>query len=64
MAPSRDFMVRQAVLNAAANLFPVSAQRGELVETLKKYGETMPTWLSFRSDVRNEYRALAARFAQ
>lgn len=35
--PSREFFVRQAVLNAAEELFPVSAQRGQIAKELAQY---------------------------
>lgn len=64
--PSREFMVRQACLNAAAEVFPLSAKRGQLGARLAEQGyANNPAFLEdslLGRQIRIEFRALARRF--
>lgn len=62
--PSRQFMIQQAVLNAGARLFPISASSGNLPEALRDY----LTWKDFGLSLMYrqtliEFRKLVAEYS-
>jgi len=60
-APSRDFMVRQAVLNATAERFgSISPAKALRAMDYEQYGSAFYLTLFF-DQVRHEYRLLASR---
>lgn len=69
MSPSREFMVRQAVLNAALRLWPANVELFGVAPTIADMKmvwdmfDGKPT-ATFAHTVTAEYRALAARYAQ
>jgi hypothetical protein len=67
ISPSRDFLIRQAVLNAAAEMFPVSARAGLLPTALSELGYTRVSDVSgtilFRASLK-KFRELTAIYGQ
>lgn len=64
--PSREFLVRQAVLNATARMFPgfvaVSGAAASLEWCFSLWGDFIPD--DFHSLIRREFHAIASRYQQ
>jgi hypothetical protein len=62
LRPSRDFAVRQAVLLALYDLYPMLIAGKGLVETARFVANTFPGNGYFRRIVRDHFDAIAARY--
>lgn len=66
--PSRQFLVTQAILNAAAEMFPVSAKAGLLTRALEMYDKPIthpdcwPCGSMLFKDVPRHFRKLVASY--